>query len=197
VSLNNEVSSTCAVESVAGEMKESLTVWSAVWGLCCRPKQLLWEQWNWKSAIVSSTSRALIFFIVNVSAGFAAATAAMITELCFRAVLAGFYGAMTQAFRSAHPRWAASLAVMILLPAANHSLEFLVHWVRGTPELIASIAASVAVTAISSSFYLFAMRRGAFIIGSNSRPLWHDIRSMPSLILAFIISIVRGIASRN
>lgn len=86
---------------------------------------------------------------------------------------------------------------MVLLPAANHSFEFLVHWVRGTPELVASVAASVGVTAISSSFYLFAMQRGAFIVGSNSRPLLHDIRTMPALVMAFIVSIVRALPSRN
>jgi hypothetical protein len=172
---------------------ETISLRSAFTDLCRNPYQCLWKRWNWKSAILSSTSRALLFFLVNLRAGFDAAVGAMLAELCFRAATAGFYGALTQAFRSVHPPWAATAAVIVLLPVANHSLEFLIHWLRGTPELIASIAASIALTAISSSFYLYAMRHGAFIVGPHRKTLLSDICLFPGLILSFVVALGRTV----
>jgi len=68
----------------------------------------------------------------------------MKTELVFRGVTSGFYGALTQAFREAEPAWAAAIAVMILLPLANHSLELFVHWMRGTQKLVGAGRTSLA-----------------------------------------------------
>jgi hypothetical protein len=77
---------------------------------------------------------------------------------------------------------------MVLLPLVAHSVELGVHWLRGTPNLAASIGASIAFTAVSTAFNLFAMRRGALIIGSGSEPLWRDLARMPSLLTAFLLS---------
>jgi hypothetical protein len=142
--------------------------------------------WNWKSAVLSSTIRSTLFFAVNAGAGLEAARSAFVTELVFRATTAGFYGSITQAFRSAQPPWPGTLAAMLLLPAAAHLLEGVVHRMRGTAELAASIGASVALTVVSTAFNLFAMRRGALIVGQGSRSLWSDLRRTPSLLLAFV-----------
>ena len=50
----------------------------------------------------------------------------------------------------------------------------------------ASIAASVAFTSLSTAFNLFAMRRGALIVGADSGSLWKDLQSMPAILVAFI-----------
>jgi hypothetical protein len=42
-----------------------------------------------------------------------------------RCTTAGFYGALTQAFRDAHPPIAGTIAAMIILPIVTHLLEFL------------------------------------------------------------------------
>ena len=68
------------------------------------PFSVLVKSWNWKSAVLSSLFRA-----------------AMQTELFFRAISSGFYGALTESFREAEPPWAATLAVAVGLPFANHS----------------------------------------------------------------------------
>src|SRR5579863_7906690 len=105
------------------------------------PFEHLIRKWNWKSAILSSLFRAAIFFFVNLKAGLPAAFAALQTELVYRALTSGFYGSLTEAFREAEPPWAAFLAASILLPIASHSLEFMVHWARGTRRLLPSIIA--------------------------------------------------------
>jgi hypothetical protein len=127
-----------------------LTVRQTFLPLLRRPYTYLLHRWNWKSAVLSSLLRASLFFATNLVAGLPAAIAAMKTELVFRGITSGFYGALTEAFREAEPPWEAALTVMFLLPAANHSIELLVHWLRGTQKLFPSILASVILTAFST-----------------------------------------------
>lgn len=154
-------------------------------GLVRHPIRLI-RLWNWKSAVMSSWFRATIFFFANLSAGLGAAVAAMLTELSFRGLTAGFYGALTQSFCKAEPRWLATLTTMVVLPIATHVTEFFVHWLRGTARLERSIILSVFFTVLSTLFNLYAMRCGALIVGEGRNTLWHDLRRMPRLILSFI-----------
>ena len=146
------------------------------------------RHWNWKSATCSSILRAGIFFGANLPAGWRAAAAAMMTEFVYRALTAGFYGAMTQAFRQAEPEWAAGLVVMFLLPVASHSLELTVHLLRGTPKIITSLVSSVVFTALSTLFNLYAMRRGALVVGAEGGSVAADLRRLPRLIVGFTIA---------
>ena len=155
------------------------------------PVHFLIRRWNWKSAILSSILRAMLFFFANLSAGLSSAVAAMSTELAFRGIISGFYGAFTENFREAEPPWAAALTVMLLLPLTAHSAEFLVHWLRGTRKLLPSILSSMVFTAISTLFNLYAMRRGALVVGAHKRSLIDDLRSVPGLLLDFVTLLPR------
>ncbi len=170
------------------EIPSGLSVSGVWWLIATHPWQYVARRWNYKSAALSSLFRAVLFFAVNLGAGLDAALGAMAAEFAFRFVTAGFYGALTQAFRRAEPERAATVAVMVLLPIAGHSLELLLHWSRGTPRLAESIVASVALTMFSTAFNVFAMRRGALIIGAGSRSLWHDLVQMPTLFASFLLS---------
>src|SRR5690348_6730257 len=143
---------------------EVRSVYHVLRDLVRNPRHHLLAKWNWKSALTSSVFRGAIFFSTNLIAGLHAAIGAMLAELVLRSTTSGFYGAVTEAFASAEPPWAASAAVIFLLPCTAHSVEFLVHWLRGTPELGLSVASSLAFTAISTTFNLFAMRRGALTV---------------------------------
>jgi hypothetical protein len=171
---------------------EPSTVGGVLRWMCWHPWEAVGRRWNYKSALLSAVLRSSIFFGTNRVAGFDAAVAAMTTEFCFRILTAGFYGAVTQAFRRVEPPFAGTLAAMVVLPALAHSLEFLVHWWRGTPELGVSIVASVAFTAISTSFNLFAMRRGAFVVGADHQPLLSDLLSVPRLVAQFVRAAARS-----
>lgn len=168
---------------IAGEPR---TVGGVLVWLVTHPWESLGRRWNYKSAVLSSSMRSLVFFAANLTAGTDAAVAAMVTEFVFRFATAGFYGAMTQAFRCVEPARHGALAALVLLPVVAHSLEFLVHSWRGTPELAASIAASLAMTAVSTLFNLFAMRRGVLVVGRGSRSLFADLCSMPRVVAAFL-----------
>lgn len=149
------------------------------------PVGCLIRDWNWKSALMSTVLRAPIFFFVNLTAGPKAAAGALLTELVLRSLTSGFYGSLTEALREAEPGWLAGLTASVLLPAVNHSLELLIHWLRGTPKLANSILASVCFTVVSTLFNLYAMRRGALIVGEDQQSLGHDLRRMPRLLGGF------------
>lgn len=172
--------------------------------LAAHPFEYLIRRWNWKSALTSALMRGGIFFTANLSAGLNAAVAVLLTEFVFRTLTSGFYGAIIQAFRRAEPAWAAALTTMVLLPLCNHSLEFMIHWTRGTPKLARSMIASVCFTILSTLFNLYAMRKGALVVGEGRQSLWQDMKAMPGLIASFLAIVpvaayraARGTKDRN
>lgn len=173
----------------------SPTVWNVVAALARHPIAHFVRGWNWKSAAVSSLCRATLFFVVNLPAGLDAGIRAMSTEVAFRAVASGMLGSATQAFRTATPAGSAMLAALVLIPAAGHLAEYGVHWLAGTARLRESVALSIGFSVLTTSFNLFAMRRGALIVGDGEQTLAKDMRRMPGLIFAFVRSII-GAASR-
>ena len=165
-------------------------------GILRHPVRQLIRRWNWKSAVLSSVLRATIFFFTNLIAGWQAALGAMLAELAFRSVTSGFYGAITESFSLARPAWAATAVAIVALPFVAHSMEFVVHWVRGTPNLGLSIGTSVIFTALSTAFNLYAMRRGILVTSGNGKSLRHDLSKIPPLFVAFILAGPREIIRR-
>lgn len=161
--------------------------------LARRPIDRIARRWNWKAALLSSLVRGAIFFSINLVAGPHAALEALVTELAFRGIVSGFYGALTEAFRFVEPEWAAAVAAMILLPLLGHSVEFAVHFLRGTAKLKASIVGSVCFTAVSTLFNLYAMRRGALVTGEGRETLGSDLKRMPRLIAGFLAAGPRAV----
>lgn len=159
---------------------------TALLDLVRHPGELLIRRWNWKAAFFSSLIRGIIFMLANVTAGWRAAVGAMLAEWCYRAVTSGFYGAMTQTLAETEPEWHGAVAAIVLLPLSSHSLEFLMHWLRHTPHLKASIISSVSFTVISTLFNFYAMRRGALVVGRNARSIGADMRALPRMIGGFL-----------
>jgi hypothetical protein len=163
-----------------------MTLRQALLLLLTRPVDMLVRRWNWKAALFSSLIRGIIFLIANLTSGWRAAVGAMLAEWTYRALTSGFYGAMTQQLGKVEPEWEGAVAAMVLLPLTSHSLEFLVHWLRHTPHLKASIISSMSFTVISTLFNLYAMRRGAMVVGAGCRTLGQDLRAMPRMIGGFL-----------
>jgi len=168
------------------EIEEPTTLRGVAAWIFRDPWNALVRRWNYKSAILSALVRGQLFLAANLPAGFDAALAAFVTELTFRLLTSGFYGALTQSFRRVEPPRKGMLAALVVLPIVCHSSELLVHWVRGTPALGRSIVASVLFTAVSTGFHMFAMRRGSLVVGHGSPSLIQDLRTVPRLIAAFI-----------
>lgn len=176
-------------------------MWRILLALARRPYSGIVRRWNWKSAVLSAILRAVVFFSANVGAGVHAALGVAAVDSVFRISTSGFYGTVTQQLRRAEPAWQGAAASLVLLPACNHTLEFLVHWGHGTPRLKASVIASVAFTGISTLFNWFAMRRGALLSAGEGDSLARDLARMPAIIGAFIaaapLALRRAAASRT
>lgn len=173
---------------VEAREKSSAVSSTACWRLMKHPRETIWATWNWKSALLSSLCRGLLFFAANLHVGFGAATSALITEFTYRGLTAGFYGAITQAFRGVRSRGGAALTVGIGLPVVSHTIEFAVHRLRGTPDLRTSIGASFVFTVLSTLFNLHAMRQGVLTVGDGSQSLDTDLRSLPRTVASFLTS---------
>jgi hypothetical protein len=145
-------------------------------------------RWHWKAALFSALIRCSIFFIVNATSGWKAASGAALAEFLYRLVASGYYGAITQALSRMTPAWKANLLAVVALPVFQHAIEYWIHWLRGTPKLEASIAVSYCFTIISTLFNLYSMRRGALIVGSEARSVWADVAAFPKLVFGFVLS---------
>ena len=148
-------------------------------------RHFVWN-WNWKASLFSSTCRGLLFFATNAPAGLESATRAMAIEFLFRAIASGVLGSLTQALRFSRPR----IAALLLLPAFGHAAEYIVHFQAGTPRLGASVLGSVGFTVLTTAFNLFAMRRGALIVGPGQGSLVADLSRLPRLMAAFVLAVL-------
>lgn len=155
-------------------------------GLVRDPYRNVVQRWNWKSALFSAIARAAVFFTVNLSAGLDAALSAMFVDLLFRISTAGFYGGLTQTLKRAEPAWQGAVASLIILPLCNHSIEFMVHWAHGTARLRSSIMVSVCLTAWSTLFTWYAMRKGALLASGEGDSLVRDMLRMPRIVAGFV-----------
>jgi hypothetical protein len=70
--------------------------------------------------------------------------------------------------------------------AFSHTLEFLIHFLRHTPHLKASVISSLIFTFFSTLFNVYAMRRGTMVVGKGCASLAADLRAMPRMIGGFI-----------
>jgi hypothetical protein len=150
------------------------------------PAHYFLAQWNWKSALTSALIRGVMFFATNITAGFQAASWALLLQFGYRAATSGFWGSFTQAMRHAEPRWLAGLVVGVGLSVFAHALELLIHWVGGTAELRRSIIVSVCFTVISNLFNLYIMQRNALVVGEHAQSFGKDMAQMPRLIAGFL-----------
>ena len=153
-------------------------MWGDPWGIVFR-------RWNWKSAIFGALIRGAMFYVINRKGG--KGFTAMTTEFLFFVWAAGFFGAVTQAFRHAIPGWLARLAVMVLVISTTHTSEYILHhWIVNTPHAMAGTLASICFTILSTIFSFYVMSRGAMVIGEDGNPFLDDMKRMPVLLWNFV-----------
>ena len=159
--------------------------------VCAHPVEIFVRRWNWKSAVFSAFFRGLIFFTVNLRAGWRAAAGAMLAEFVWRSATSGGWGAVTQMLCKVRPMWQAVFGSMFVVPLVAHSIEFVIHYSRGTPVLARSILVSVCFTQVSDLFNLYVMYNGAMLVGEGARPFGEDLRRLPALVGGFLLVLPR------
>jgi hypothetical protein len=75
----------------------------------------------------------------------------------------------------------------LIVPGIFQTLEAYLHWIRGTPHLRIVESASIAVSAISSLFNWYAMKKGTLLVGGEGDSFASDLRRLPKLLLSFIV----------
>ncbi len=140
--------------------------------------------WNWKTALLSGCFRAVLFAAVSWRAGEAVALRTGLLEIALTVALAGFQGALIQAFRR-KPSWGTTLVCAGAAASVAHPAEWLVHTWAATPNAGTGILLSLVYTVFATRFSVLAMHRGAFIAGPGAHSIWDDLRQAPALIAAF------------
>ena len=153
---------------------------------------VLLRTWNWKTALISALFRALIFLCTNLRAGPHKALKAMLVEALYGAIAAGLLGSLTQRLRGATPRWLTAIVVWIDLPSTLLLSQFFIHRSAGTPRILTSMIASFIFAALSTGFSLFAMERGAMLVGTH-RPFAEDMRALPRVLADFLLAAPRAL----
>src|SRR5215472_12670117 len=92
-----------------------------------RPDFYLLARWNWKSALLSALIRSALFYRATLDSGHAAARSASFTEFILALALAGFTGAVAQAYRKARPRRLALVIAAAMPPLLWHGFELAAH----------------------------------------------------------------------
>ena len=157
------------------------------------PVSVLILHWNWKSAVMSATFRAPVFFMASVRCGLRVAITGAAVEAGFNAIGAGFYGAFLQAVRNAQPFWLAWLVSTCAVPAFIQVAVNLAHRAAGTSNLRHGIIISLALSAITASFNLYSMRRGVMLTGRGSRTFFNDLSRLPGVISSFLMTAPRWV----
>lgn len=171
----------------AGVRLPPVTLGAALADLARRPVHWLVRQWNWKAALLSTLARGSIFFSVNLTASWDSAVNAVVTELLYRALMAGTLASVSQTFRHVQPAWQGSLLVLVALPALSHGIEFTVHSLRGTERLHASIAVSILFTICSCVLSYWLHRRSTLIVGEGARPFREDLLHLPLTVFDLLV----------
>jgi hypothetical protein len=149
------------------------------------PGKLL-RLWNWKSALLSVILRGPIFFVAAIRQGWAGVVGALFTETAFCAISAGFYGALVQSLKDAEPQWLTGIVLAFVIPAMFQCVEYVLHWLRGTPHLRIAEIVSVIISGLSALFNWYAMRRGALLVGGEGASFGSDLGRLPRLIVGFL-----------
>ncbi|WP_223295452.1 hypothetical protein [Granulicella mallensis] len=160
---------------------------TALRDIVLRPRTTLFATWSWKAAAISAVIRASTFFASNLKSGHHKALRAMLVEAVFAIFAAGLLGAVSQRLRSAQPVWATALVVWLGMPSLMLLAQLGIHRAAGTPHLGTGLIVSFCFASISSCFSWYAMRRGVMLGGVHGTSLAHDLRTMPRVVLDFVL----------
>jgi thiamine transporter ThiT len=173
--------------SLPADTRQPPEVWAVVRELARHPVRSFVTGWNWKAAVLSAILRVPVYVITTIKYGWRAATLAGLVEAVFSSGVAGVYASFTEAVRNAVPQSVVALLLLVVLPAITLGFDGLFHYLMGTPNLVAGISVSLAVSIVSSAFNWYSMRHGTLLIGPQSRPFSSDLTAIPVLIGRFLL----------
>ncbi len=168
-------------------------VWFVLRSILHHPLRMI-ALWNVKTAVLSAAFRGIIFLVAVSRSHHFGRSEAVFIEVFYGAVTGGVFGTLAQSLRSAQPAWIAESLLFLVVPVLFQGLELAAHTVFGTTYFRSGLFASAAVTGLSALFNLFAMRRGALLMGGESNPFSKDLCDLPRLALQFLLAIPVNVA---
>jgi hypothetical protein len=173
--------------AAANDVTSTEELGQALREIAMHPLRTLVPAWSWNGL------RAATFFVTNLRSGRHAAVKAGLVEVGFAIIAAGLLGATSQRLRSVRPVWATALVVWALLPLVMLMAQFEVHQVAQTPNMGMGLALSFCLASVASAFSWYAMRRGSMLGGGESTSVMHDLRTLPTIVVDFVMALPRAI----
>jgi hypothetical protein len=149
--------------------------------------------WNWKSAILSAMIRSFIYVLATMKHGWHSELHTIAAEMFYVALTAGIYSALQQRALNVQPRWLSNLIIVGAVPVLSQTVEYVMHAAAGTPNLKTATISVLSFGLLSALFHLHIMRKGAMLVGDESRPFSDDLKRMPSLVVSFVAVPVKAI----
>jgi hypothetical protein len=111
-----------------------------------------------------------------------------VAESAFRIIASGFYGAIAQRLTRVRQRWKALVILVIVLPVTEQTIDYLIHRLRGTPNLGWAMLTSCVLMAVSACFNWYAMTHGVLQTGTGAKPLKSDLKQLPLITFRFVLT---------
>lgn len=150
--------------------------------------------WNWKCAALSAVARSLVYLAAMARAGSGSGLAVVLVEIAYVSLTSGIYAGMQQRALGLRSRLLGNLIVVLGVPGLAQTLDWLAHRISGTAVTGKAMLAVSLFAVLSALFHLHVMRNGAFLTG-RGRSLFDDFRSMPGLIVEFLLKPARLFAA--
>jgi hypothetical protein len=131
--------------------------------------------------------RAPIFLVATWHRGLEAISIAVLAEAAYSAAISGCYGAFVEKLRNAQPLWLSGLLILFILPGVLLWFDYLLHWYTGMPNLRGGMVCAAILSLLSSLFNWYLMSQGSLLVGSQRRSFGHDLKSMPRMVLGFVV----------
>ena len=147
--------------------------------------------WNWKCALLSAVARSLVYLAAmarpgQVNTSPSGGLSIMLVEMAYVTVTAGLYAGMQQKALSFRSRSLRNLTVVVGVPGLAQFLDWLLHRAAGASVPGKATLVVCVFAGISAMLHLHLMSRGAFLTGSQGRPLFDDFRRIPRLVAELV-----------
>lgn len=143
--------------------------------------------WNWKCALISATTRSLVYLAAMARSGPHGRLAIVLVEIAYVTLTSGLYAGLQQKALGMRSRLVGNLIIVIGVPGLAQCLDWLAHRAAGAPVPPRATLAVCFFAAVSALFHLHVMRSGALLTGDCGRSLGEDMRRMPRLVAGFVL----------
>jgi len=147
--------------------------------------------WNWKAALLTALFRgaACMAALRNVQPH--ARHHFSTVEMVYVLLTAGIFSAWQQQALTIKPRYFAWFAVVIIVPLTSLGADALAHSLLDNVNSHALGIGALIFTLVSAAFHWHIMQNGAMLVGDQAQPLLSDIKQIPSLLVSFVVALVR------